>query len=38
MRRKSRHEELRKLADGSDALYGGITGSRDIAVGGRAYG
>jgi hypothetical protein len=33
MRRKSRHEELRKLALGSEALYGGITGSSDILTG-----
>jgi hypothetical protein len=30
MSRKSRHEELRKLAFGSDALYGGITASKDM--------
>lgn len=30
MRRKSRHEEERKRADGSEALYGGITASKDM--------
>lgn len=33
MRRKSRAEELMKDAEGSDALYGGMTGSNDMAAG-----
>lgn len=32
IRRKSRHDELRKVAVGSDALYGGITDSNDMAA------
>lgn len=31
MRRKSRHDVERKVAVGSDELYGGMTGSRDMA-------
>lgn len=30
MRRKSRQDELRKVAVGSEMLYGGITGSKAI--------
>lgn len=30
MSKKSRHEELKKVAVGSEALYGGTMGSRDM--------
>jgi hypothetical protein len=33
MRRRSRHDELRKVADGSEALYGGRGLSKDIFFG-----
>lgn len=34
MSRRSRQEELRKVARGSEALYGGRGGSKDIGGGG----